>query len=145
MAVMAAPASAERYLEPASYPGMTTFQCRTGAIPIHPGQNLNDIAVTKTCPNAAKVRGSLDPSIFDNGSDAEGYVTRFKPSMVEILPNGKLVTPSVWDLHLHHVVWVDIAEGDQPPSPPARRRRTPSSHRAMASRSTPTPTGGSTR
>ena len=26
--------------------------------------------------------------------------------MVEIKPSGKLVTPSVWDLHLHHVVWL---------------------------------------
>ncbi len=33
--------------------------------------------------------------------------------MVEILPNGKLVTPSVWDLHLHHVVWL-APEGGGP-------------------------------
>ena len=26
--------------------------------------------------------------------------------MVEILENGDIVTPSVWDLHLHHVVWL---------------------------------------
>ncbi len=32
--------------------------------------------------------------------------------MVEIKPSGKLVTPSVWDLHLHHVVW--IAPGGGP-------------------------------
>ncbi len=26
--------------------------------------------------------------------------------MVEVLPGGETVTPSVWDLHLHHVVWL---------------------------------------
>lgn len=102
-----APAQAkERHLEAESYPGMSTFQCRTAAIPIHPGQNLNDFAITQTCPNATRVSGPGDASIFAPGSDAQGYVTRFQPSMVEIKPNGKLVTPSVWDLHLHHVVWL---------------------------------------
>ena len=115
LAVTAAPANAKpRYLEAATYPGMTTFQCRTNAIPIHPGQNLNDIGLTKTCPNATKESGPLSPTIFKNGSNAEGYVTRFKPSMVEILPDDRLVTPSVWDLHLHHVVWVDLANGGGP-------------------------------
>ncbi len=32
--------------------------------------------------------------------------------MLEIKPSGKLVTPAVWDLHLHHVVW--IAPGGGP-------------------------------
>lgn len=111
--VVAAPAGAlvakkpqTPVLKPASYPDMTTFQCRTDAIPIHPGQNINDFTVTKTCPNAVKVSGPGDTSIFNDGSTAEGYITRFKPSMVEIKPDGKLVTPSVWDLHLHHVVWL---------------------------------------
>ncbi len=103
----AVPASAkEETLKRVTYPGMTTFTCRTEAIPIHPGQNLNDFNVTKTCPNAEKVSGDLDTDVFAAGSGAEGYITRFKPSMVEIKPSGKLVTPSVWDLHLHHVVWV---------------------------------------
>jgi plastocyanin len=85
---------------------MTTYECRTDAIPIHPGQNLNEFGRIKTCPNAVKVRGPGDTSVFAEGSDAEGFITRFKPSMVEIKPNGRLVTPSVWDLHLHHVVWL---------------------------------------
>ncbi len=88
------------------YAGQTTFMCRTGAIPIHPGQNLNDFGVTKTCPNAINVRGPESANIFREGSGEEGWITRFKPSMVEVLPGGKTVTPSVWDLHLHHVVWL---------------------------------------
>lgn len=104
---LAAPASAqEEILGAASYPGMTTYQCRTEAIPIHPGQNTNLFAGTKTCPNAQKVSGPGDTSVFAPGSSAEGFITRFKPSMVEVKPRGKLVTPSVWDLHLHHVVWL---------------------------------------
>lgn len=85
---------------------MTTYQCRTDAIAIYPGQNLNDFATTRTCPNATKLRGPGGTGVFAPGSKAEGYVTRFKPSMVEIKQNGRLVTPSVWDLHLHHVVWL---------------------------------------
>jgi plastocyanin len=105
--VPAAPASAqEEILGAASYPGMTTFKCRTNAIPIHPGQNTNLFAGTKTCPNAERVSGPVDASVFAPGSTAEGYVTRFEPSMVEIKADGQLVTPSVWDLHLHHVVWL---------------------------------------
>ena len=108
----AAPASAKTpKLQPATYPDMTTYQCRTGAIPIHPGQNINDFSITKTCPNAVKVSGPGDASIFSAGSTAEGYVTRFKPSMVELKPDGSLVTPSVWDLHLHHVVWLQNGFG----------------------------------
>ena len=38
-------------------------------------------------------------------------MTRFKPSMVEIKPDGQLVTPAVWDLHLHHVVWLPPGGG----------------------------------
>ncbi len=36
-----------------------------------------------------------------------GYITRFKPSMVELHPDGSTTVPPVWDLHLHHVVWAD--------------------------------------
>ena len=46
-------------------------------------------------------------------------MTRFKPSMAEIKPGGELVTPSVWDLHLHHVVWIAPDGGRR--SPPARK------------------------
>ena len=103
----ATPASAgEPVLERATYPGMTTYSCRTNAIDIHPGQNINDFGLTKTCPNAAVVSGPGSTSVFSPGSSAEGFITSFKPSMVEIKPSGKLVTPSVWDLHLHHVVWL---------------------------------------
>jgi plastocyanin len=109
--LLAGPAAAqakpkEPILQAASYPDMTTYQCRTDAIPIYPGQNLNLFATTKTCPNATKVSGPGDTSVFNPGSTADGFVTRFQPSMVEVHPNGKLTTPSVWDLHLHHVVWL---------------------------------------
>jgi plastocyanin len=106
---LALPASAgakTKVLKPASYPDMTTYSCRTDAITIDPGTNQNLFAGTKTCPNAEVVRGPGSTDVFSPGSTAEGYVTRFKPSMVEIKPGGELVTPSVWDLHLHHVVWV---------------------------------------
>ncbi len=103
---LASPATAKLpVLQPASYPGMTTFNCRTDAIVLQPGQNLNRIGLTKACPNAEVVDGPLGTDVFAAGSDAEGYITRFKPSMVEIKPGGRLVTPAVWDLHLHHVVW----------------------------------------
>jgi plastocyanin len=95
-----------KLLRPASYPDTTTYSCRTDAITIHPGQNLNLFGTTKTCPNAEVVSGPGGTGVFSPGSAAEGYVTRFKPSIVEIKPGGELVTPSVWDLHLHHVVWV---------------------------------------
>jgi plastocyanin len=105
---LAAPAGAKppRTLDAASYPGMTTYSCRTEAIPIHPGQNLNLISFNKTCPNARRISGPGDESVFAPGSTAEGYLTRFKPDMVEIKPSGKLVVPKVWDLHLHHAVWL---------------------------------------
>ncbi|MCB0876308.1 MAG: hypothetical protein KDB46_08940 [Solirubrobacterales bacterium] len=107
MLVAASPASAgEPVLQPATYPDMTTYSCRTDAIDIHPGQNINDFSTTKTCPHAEVVSGPGSADVFNAGSDAEGYITRFKPSMLEIKPSGKLVTPSVWDLHLHHVVWI---------------------------------------
>ena len=106
---LALPASAgakDKVLSPASYPDTTTYSCRTDAITIHPGQNLNLVGATKTCPNAEVVRGPGGTGVFSPGSTAEGYVTRFQPSMAEIKPGGELVTPSVWDLHLHHVVWI---------------------------------------
>ncbi len=106
---LALPASAgakTKVLKPATYPDTTTYSCRTDAITIHPGQNTNLFGATKTCPNAQVVSGPGGTSVFIPGSAAEGYVTRFKPSMVEIKPGGQLVTPSVWDLHLHHVVWI---------------------------------------
>ena len=53
--IAAAPASAqEEILGAASYPDMTTYQCRTDAITIYPGQNLNLFGLTKTCPNASQ-------------------------------------------------------------------------------------------
>ncbi len=110
--IAAAPASAKLpVLQPASYPGMTTFNCRTDAITLQPGQNLNKLGLTKACPNAEAVSGPLDASVFAAGSNAQGYITRFKPSMVEIKPDGKIVTPAVWDLHLHHVVWLPPSGG----------------------------------
>ena len=108
--VGAAPASAaEEVLQPVSYPDTTTYSCRTDAIEIQPGQNLNLFAGTQTCPNAQKLSGPGDPGVFQ--TPAPGYITRFKPSMVEIKDDGSVVTPSVWDLHLHHVVWIGPVDG----------------------------------
>jgi plastocyanin len=106
LALPAGAGAKDKVLSPASYPDTTTYSCRTDAITIHPGQNLNLVGATKTCPNAEVVRGPGGTGVFSPGSTAEGYVTRFKPSMAEIKPGGELVTPSVWDLHLHHVVWI---------------------------------------
>jgi len=106
LCVFAAPAQAgEEILERVVYDDTTTYACRTNALPIVSGQNLNLFAQTKTCPNAQVVSGEGDTSPFAPGSTDEGYITRFKPSMVEIVEDG-VVTPSVWDLHLHHVVWL---------------------------------------
>ena len=101
----------EEVLGRATYPGMTTYSCRMGPLPIVPGQNLNELAGTSTCPNAEVVSGDGGLDVFDPGSTEEGYITRFKPSMVEILPGGGERTPSVWDLHLHHVVWLKQGGG----------------------------------
>lgn len=105
--VFAPPAlAADPVLDAAGYPDATTYNCATDPIPIYPGQNLNLYGLTKTCPNAEQVSGPGDTGVFAPGSAAQGYVTRFKPSMVEVHEDGSLTTPSVWDLHLHHVVWL---------------------------------------
>lgn len=110
--VLAAPAEAKLpVLKPASYDGMTTFNCRSEPIVMQPGQNLNKFEVTSACPNAEAVSGPLGPEIFAPGSNAEGYMTRFKPSMVELHDDGSVTTPAVWDLHLHHVVWLPPSGG----------------------------------
>ena len=72
---------------------MTTYQCHTDPIPIYPGQNTNLVGHTKTCPNAQKVSGPGDASIFAPARPPTGYVTRFKPSMVEMHPDGSTTTP----------------------------------------------------
>ena len=70
-AALSAQAEAKpRTLKSASYPDMTTFSCRTDAIQLHPGQNLNDFNITRTCPNAVKLSGPLEPAIFNEGSPA---------------------------------------------------------------------------
>ncbi len=105
--LVAAPASAKLpVLKPSSYPGMTTFNCRTDPITLNSGQNLNKYSLTKACPHAEVVSGPLDASVFEAGSGATGYMTRFKPSMVELHDDGSTTLPPVWDLHLHHVVWL---------------------------------------
>lgn len=101
----------EEILGAASYPDMTTYSCRTDAITVNPGQNLNLFTGTRTCPNAQKLSGPGETSVFDRGSSAQGFITRFQPSMLEIRDSGELVTPSVWDLHLHHVVWLKSGGG----------------------------------
>ena len=103
------PASAsagEEYLGAADYADMSTYSCRTDAITIQPGQNLNNFTFGQynTCPQAVKLDGPGEANPFT--TSAEGYITRFEPSMVELLPGGGTVTPSVYDLHLHHVVWI---------------------------------------
>ena len=105
-----ASAAKEDYVQAAKYPDRSIYTCRTDAIPIYAGQNTNLFGGTQTCPHAKKIAGSGPENPFN--SSAQGYVTRFKPSMVELKPNGKLTTPSVWDLHLHHVVW--LAPGGGP-------------------------------
>jgi len=110
--VLAAPADAKLpVLQPATYPGMTTFNCRTDPITLQPGQNLNTYSLTKACPHAEVVNGPLDASIFEAGSGATGFMTRFKPSMVELHSDGSTTLPPVWDLHLHHVVWLPPSGG----------------------------------
>jgi plastocyanin len=109
VALVAAPAaSAERILKAVKdYPGLTTFRCHSDPITIYPGQNSNDLAFTQTCPNATKVgNGPVSTDVFAPGSTTEGFITRFKPSMVEVHPDGSRTVPPVWDLHLHHVVWL---------------------------------------
>ena len=92
--VLAAPAlAADPVLDAASYPDATTYNCATDPIPIYPGQNLNLYGLTKTCPNAQRVSGPGDTSVFAGGSTAEGYVTRFKPSMVEVHEDGSADHP----------------------------------------------------
>ena len=136
--------AAEEILGAASYPDMTTYSCRTDAIPIYPGQNTNLFAHDQDLPQRARRSAArATPSVFAPGSTAEGYVTRFKPSMVELKPGGKLVTPSVWDLHLHHVVWLVAGR-----RPDVRLRRGEddrrSCRRATGSRSAATRPGAST-
>jgi hypothetical protein len=104
----------EEVLQKATYPGMTTYACSLDLPTINPGQNLNELATTSTCPNAKKVSGADDVDVFAPDSTEQGYITRFKPSMVERLPGGRLRTPSVWDLHLHHVVWIKTGAGAGP-------------------------------
>src|SRR5262245_50473986 len=80
----ALPASAgakAKVLKPVTYADTTTYSCRTDALDIHPGQNLNLFRTTKTCPNARVVSGPGSLNVFSPGSDAKGYVTKFKPSM----------------------------------------------------------------
>ncbi len=103
LAAMPALASAgEEFLGTAEYDDATTYSCHTPALTIHPGQNLNNFGGAQTCPNPAVIDGDGSTSAFSS----PGYITRFEPSMVEVLPGGATITPSVYDLHLHHVVWI---------------------------------------
>ena len=105
---LALPASAgakDKVLSPASYPDTTTYSCRTDAITIH-GPEPEPGRRHRPTPTRRWYAAPGGTGVFSPGSTAEGYVTRFQPSMAEIKPGGELVTPSVWDLHLHHVVWI---------------------------------------
>ena len=110
----AKPPKKEPKLQRATYPDMTHLQLPHATRSRSTrARTPNLFGLTKTCPNATKVSGPGDTSVFAPGSTAEGYVTRFKPSMVEVLPtDGSSTTPSVWDLHLHHVVWLGPRRAD---------------------------------
>ena len=72
VALPAVASAGEEILPKVEYEDATTFQCRTDAIPIQPGQNLNPIAGTRTCPTRSRsVSGPGDTSIFA-GSNAAG-------------------------------------------------------------------------
>lgn len=94
----------EEILQPAAYPDLSTYKCRSQPLTIQPGQNLNLFDTTTTCPNAVKLSGPGAANPF--GSNAQGYITRFEPNMVWINGPDGVVTPRVDDLHLHHVVWL---------------------------------------
>ena len=109
---LAAPASAQdEILTPASYPDMSTFKCRTDPITIYPGQNLNLFGITQTCPHAEKVSGPGSVTDFAPGRVRRATSPASSPAWSRLHPDGSLTTPSVWDLHLHHVVWLDFQPG----------------------------------
>ena len=95
------------------YPGLTTFQCRTGRDPDLPRPEHERLRRHADLP-ATRPRSAAPASVdeFADGFGHEGYITRFKPSMLEVHGDGSTTTPAVWDLHLHHVVW--IAPGGGP-------------------------------
>ena len=76
-----------------------------------PGAEPEPLRADQDLPERGAGRGPGDTSPFAPGSSAEGFVTRFKPSMVEVHEDGSVTTPSVWDLHLHHVVWLGPGVG----------------------------------
>ena len=108
LAIVAAPASAgEPILHPATYPDLTTYSCRTDAIAIYPGQNINDFGLTKTCPNAEKVSG---PGRRRASSPPAPTPRASSPASSRAWSRSSRAASSsprrVWDLHLHHVVWL---------------------------------------
>ena len=70
LALPAGAGAKSKVLKPVSYPGMTTYSCRTDAITIYPGQNLNLFGVTKTCPNAREGERAGRRDVFRPGSTA---------------------------------------------------------------------------
>ena len=90
---------------------MTTFSCRTDPITIYSGQNLNLFASTKTCPNAQTVSGPGDTSVFNPGSTARASSLGSSRAWSRSSRAASWSTPSVWDLHLHHVVWLAPSGG----------------------------------
>jgi hypothetical protein len=100
------PAHGADFLEPVDYPEGSSYLCKSNPIKINSGQNLNLMSLTTTCPRAEKLSGP-----GPNTPNGSGYITSFKPNLVELLKTGEL-TPRVDDLHLHHVVW--LRNGNQP-------------------------------
>ncbi len=140
----AAPASAKQpKLQAASYPDMSTYQCRTDAIPIHPGQNLNDFNVTKTCPTRSRSAGpatrassppARPPRATSRASSRAWSRSRATAASSRRASGTSTCTTSSGS-----------RTGSGRPSPPARRRRSRRCRRATVSRSAPPRTGASTR
>lgn len=94
------PAQAEM-ISAVSYKDSTRYLCRYGPIKIHSGQNLNLLALTTTCPRPQKISGPGPAA-----PTGDGFITSFRPNLVELKKNGIKKIPRVDDLHLHHVVWL---------------------------------------
>ena len=93
VALPAVASAGEEILPAVEYDDATTFSCRTGAIPINPGQNLNLFGWDPDLPQRGKV-GDGPASASDFNTSTQGYITRFKPSMVEITGRGRLSRPA---------------------------------------------------
>ena len=133
-------APTEEVLGAASYPGMTTYRCRTDAIPIYPGQNLNLFAADQDLPQRRggqragrhqRLRARLERRGLRHPLQAEHGRDQARTASSSPRASGTCTCTT--------------SSGSRPaagrPSPPARRRRSRSCPRATASRSAATRTG----